>query len=71
MGTHLRALSESYPMNTNMTRFGRFSKFFASLCKSSLSIGRVKGFASRMPRRDGEFNGGPGGQVLNAPNEEN
>ena len=43
MGTHLRVLSESYPMNTNMTWFRCFSKTFASLCFgwSSLSIGRV------------------------------
>ena len=26
MGTHLRVLSKSYPMNTNMTGFGWFSK---------------------------------------------
>ena len=32
MGTLLRILSESYPMNTNMTGFGRFSKIFVSLC---------------------------------------
>ena len=32
MGTHLRVLSESYPMNTNMTGFRWFSKLFASLC---------------------------------------
>ena len=31
MGTHLRALSESYPMNTNMTGFSWFSKIFAPL----------------------------------------
>ena len=31
MGTHLRVLSEGYPMNTNMTRFRSFSKIFASL----------------------------------------
>ena len=44
-GTHLRELNESFPMNTNMTRFRRFSKIFASLFfgwKYSLSIGRVK-----------------------------
>ena len=28
MGTHLRVLSESYPMSTNMTGFGWFSKSF-------------------------------------------
>ena len=30
VGTHLRVLSESYPMNTNMTGFRWFSKCFAS-----------------------------------------
>ena len=29
MGTHLRVLIESFPMNTNMTGFGWFSKVFA------------------------------------------
>ena len=45
MGTHLRVLSESYPMNTNMTGFRWFSKIFVSLClmdESSLSFGRAK-----------------------------
>ena len=44
MGTHLRELSESFPMNTNMTGFRCFSNIFASLCldERSLSIGRVK-----------------------------
>ena len=32
MGTYLRVLSESCPMNTNMTGFRWFSKIFASLC---------------------------------------
>ena len=43
MGTHMRVLSKSYIMNTNMTGFYWFSKIFASLCFSegSLSIGRV------------------------------
>ena len=31
MGTHLRVLSESSPMNTNITGFRWFSKIFASL----------------------------------------
>ena len=31
MGTHLRVLSESYVMNTNMTGFRRSSKNFATL----------------------------------------
>ena len=45
MGSHLKILCESYPLNTNMTGFRWFSKIFASLCfgrKCSLSIGRVK-----------------------------
>ena len=32
MGTHLKVLSETFPMNTNMTGFRWFSKLFASLC---------------------------------------
>ena len=31
MGTHLRVLSESYPMNTNMTGLRWFSKIFAAI----------------------------------------
>ena len=31
IGTHLRVLSESFPMNTNMTGFRLFSKIFVSL----------------------------------------
>ena len=44
MGTHLRVLGESYPMYTNMTGFGWFSKILCpcALDESSLSIGRVK-----------------------------
>ena len=46
MCAQVRVLSESYPINTNMTGFRRFSNIFASLhhCalnESSLSIGRV------------------------------
>ena len=47
MGTHLRVLSEGYPMNTNMTGFRFFSKNFASLScalERSLSIGRINLF---------------------------
>ena len=46
MGTHLRVLSESYPINTNMTKFRWFLKIFLSLGafdESSLSTGIVKG----------------------------
>ena len=32
LGTHLRVLSESYPININVIRFRWFSKFLASLC---------------------------------------
>ena len=32
MGTHLRVLSESYQINTNMTGYRWFPKIFASLC---------------------------------------
>ena len=32
MGTHLKVLSESFPMNTNVTGFRWFSKIFASFC---------------------------------------
>ena len=31
MGTHLRVLGKSYPMNTNMTGFWCLSKIFGSL----------------------------------------
>ena len=43
MGTHLRVLNESYPMNTNMTGFRRFSKNLCACAveESSFSIGRV------------------------------
>ena len=36
MGTHIRVLSESYPMNTNMTGFRWFSKIFVSKVGSTL-----------------------------------
>ena len=44
MGTHLTVLSESFPMNTNMTCLDVFQKSLCScdLDVSSLSIGRVK-----------------------------
>ena len=43
MGTHLRVLSKSYPMNTNMTGLDGFQKSLrpCGLDESSLSIGRV------------------------------
>ena len=45
MGTHLKVLSESFPMNTKMTGFDDFQKSLrpCALDKCySLSIGRVK-----------------------------
>ena len=44
MGTHMRVLSERYPMNTNMTGFRWFSLRHFALDKSSVSIRRVKLF---------------------------
>ena len=43
MGTHLKVLSESYPMSTNITRFQYFSKILrpCDLDEILLSIGRV------------------------------
>ena len=38
---HVRVLSKSYLMNTNMTGFRWFSRIIASLGESSLSIGRI------------------------------
>ena len=59
MGTNLKELSESYPMNTNMTRFGCFSKIFASLClgESSLSTGRVNHVMPVAPRKMPDYFG--------------
>ena len=44
MGTHLRVLNESFPMNTKMTGFRWFSKTLhpCALDENNLSIGRVK-----------------------------
>ena len=44
MGTHMRVLSESSPMNTNITRSDGFQKYFLSCAfhESSPIIGRVK-----------------------------
>ena len=43
MGTHLRVLSESYPMNTNMTGLDGLKRTLPPCVwdESSLSIGRV------------------------------
>ena len=44
MGTHLKGLNKSFPMNTNMAGFKRFSKLSAFLYfnESTLSIQGVK-----------------------------
>ena len=43
MGTHLRVLNESYPMNTNKTGFRQWWKsLHPCLDESSLSIGWVR-----------------------------
>ena len=47
MGTHLRVLSEGFPMSTNMSLDGfRKSLHSCALDKSSLSIGRVNPYLS-------------------------
>ena len=58
MVTHLRALSESYPMNTNTTGIRWFSKILCpcALDNSSLNISSIDCFcllfrSSRQPRR--------------------
>ena len=53
MGTHLRVLSESCPMNTNMTGFKCFSVFSLHSCaldESRVSIGRVNGLSALFNR---------------------
>ena len=49
-GIHVRELSESYPMNTNMTGFGWLSKIFASMLvrwtKVALALGGLIDFPS-------------------------
>ena len=51
MGTHMRMLSESYLMTTNMTRFDGFQKSFrpCALLESCLNIGRVNQIRYREP----------------------
>ena len=44
MGAHLRVLRESYPMDTNMTGFGWFSKIFTSTCFGQKSPQHWKGY---------------------------
>ena len=46
LGTHLRVLNESYPMNTNMTGFQKSLLPQCALGENSLSIGRVNAYSS-------------------------
>ena len=43
LGTHLRVLGESYPINTNMTEFRWFPKIFTSLCFGQMKPQHWKG----------------------------
>ena len=42
MGTHMRVLSKSYPMNTNMIGFRRLPKIFVSWAKKALALEGLK-----------------------------
>ena len=53
MGTHLRELAESYPMNTNMTGFRWFSKIFAFLCFGRKVASALEGLNGFVPARHG------------------
>ena len=61
MGTHLRVLSESFLMDTKMTGFRWFSKFYVHPCahcaldKSSLSIGRIQPFILECQKKPEQF----------------
>ena len=44
MGTQLRVLSKSYPMNTNMIGFRWFSKIFASILVLVINNDMLVGF---------------------------
>ena len=43
MGTHLRVLLKSYPMNTNMTGFRCFSKLFTWLAVHWMKVASALG----------------------------
>ena len=49
MGTHLRVLSESYPMNTNMTGFGWFSKNLCILVRWMKVASALVGLSPEKP----------------------
>ena len=54
MGIHLRELSDSYPMNTNMTGFRWFSKTFASLNFGKKVASALEG----LTKISGDYRGG-------------
>ena len=45
-GPHLRVLSESFPMNTNMTGFGRFSKNLCVLALGTKVASALEGISN-------------------------
>ena len=58
MGTHLKVLGKSYPMNTNMAGFRWFTKNSrpCALDESRLSIGRVKKFTELYDNKNNNYN---------------
>ena len=46
MGTHLRVLSKSYPMNTNKTGFKWFSKYLCVLVLETKVASAMEGLKS-------------------------
>ena len=50
MGTHLRVLSESYLMNTNMIGFRQFSKIFVSALEGITLFTSVANLYNRMQK---------------------
>ena len=46
MGTHLRVLNESYPMNTNTTGFRGFSKIVCALVLWTKVVSALEGLTN-------------------------
>ena len=55
MGTHLRELRESYPMNTNMTGFRWFLCVFAFLYFGQMYTQHMKGYNNIFVQSHGYF----------------
>ena len=55
MGTHLRELSESYLMNTNMTGFIWFSEIFTSLCSDKSIVSALEGLKEQLKIHNLEY----------------